>query len=187
MVHKPVSTLHHRGHAPLTHVVQGTVFIRIGVRPQGIIRALGSPTPLGLGYLEHAGTFVPVVHHLCPQPVPRTLGCVHRSVLVAGHVVGCVRFVGVTVNPVRQAATARVVNVARLAGARTDLLPVIAVVHQNLALAALHPVERLTPAGGGGEELRVRTLVQVLLLGPSGDVSGRCTTVIVQLTVRRVG
>lgn len=126
MVHKPVSTLHHRGHAPLTHVVQGTVSIRIGVRPQGIIRALGSPTPLSLGYLEHAGTFVPVVHHLCPQPVPRTLGCVHRSVLVAGHEVGCVRFVGVTVNPVRQAATARVVNVARLAGARTDLLPVVA-------------------------------------------------------------
>lgn len=125
-VHQPVSTLHHRSHAPLTHIVQGTVSIRIGVSPQGIIWALGSPTPLCLGYLEHAGTFVPVVHHLCPQPVPRTLGRVHRSVLVAGHEVGCVRFVGVTVNPVRQAATARVVNVARLAGARTDLLPVIA-------------------------------------------------------------
>lgn len=125
-VHQPVSTLHHPGHARLTHIVQGTVSIRIGVSPQGIIWALGSPTPLCLGYLEHAGTFVPVVHHLCPQPVPWTLRRVHRSVLVAGHEVGCVRFVGVTVDPVRQAATARVVNVARLAGARTDLLPVIA-------------------------------------------------------------
>lgn len=63
----------------------------------------------------------------------------------------------------------------------------LTVVHQNLTLAALHPVERLAPVGDGGEELGVGTLVQVLLLGPSGDVSGRCTTVIVQLTVRRVG
>lgn len=140
-VHQPVSTLHHRGHAPLTHIVQGAVSIRIGVRPQGIIRALGSPTPLGLGDLEHTGTFVAVVHHLCPQPVPRTLGGVHRSVLVAGHEVGCVQFVWVPVDSVRQAATARVVDVARLAGARTDLLPVVACTgKKNSQMDSINPL-----------------------------------------------
>lgn len=140
-VHQPVSTLHHRGHAPLTHIVQGAVSIRIGVRPQGIIRALGSPTPLGLGDLEHTGTFVPVVHHLFPQPVPLTLGGVHRSVLVAGNEVGCVQFVWVPVDPVRQAATARVVDVARLAGARTDLLPVVACTgKKNSQMYSINPL-----------------------------------------------